>query len=84
MVGLNGAAGDDGVCAMVNRIGNAELEFPGFIAASRSRKHIIPFDVQVDPCPQCIAEGWHGLNGGWSLKILSTGKFGKIHRLSFP
>ena len=75
---------DDGVGPLVKRIGDTKLEFPGFIAAAGSRKKIVPFDVKVHRPAERFAQGRQGLDGRRSLQIVSPGKFGKVHRLSFP
>jgi hypothetical protein len=83
MVRLDGTTGDDGVGPLVKRIGDTKLEFPGFIAAAGSRKKIVPFDVKVYRSAERLAQGRQALDGRRALQIISPGKFGKVHRLSF-
>jgi hypothetical protein len=83
VVRLDGTAGDDGVGPLVKCIGDTKLELPGFIATAGSRKKIVPFDVKVYRSAECFAQGRQKLDGCRALQIVSPGKFGKVHRLSF-
>jgi hypothetical protein len=83
VVGLHGTAGDDGVSFFFHGIGNAEFQFPGFVAPTGSGQQIIAFDIQIDIFAQSPAQCRHGLYGGGCLNIFTSGKSCKIHGVPF-
>ncbi len=79
MVGLHCAAGDDGICPLSKSIGDAEVEFTGFVAPGTSGKQIVTLDVNIHLAAQRFGEVGQILDGRSFPYIAATGKFGEIH-----
>ena len=79
MVGLHGAAGDDGVRALIDRVGHAEVELTGLVASGGAGKQVIALDVDVDVRAESFGEVGKRFQGRRFGHIAATGKLGEIH-----
>ena len=79
MVGLHGAAGDDGVRALIDRVGHAEVELTGLVASGGAGKQVIALDVDVDVRAESFGEVGKRFQRRRFGHIAATGKLGEIH-----
>lgn len=56
MVGLYGAAGDQGICALIQSIGDAEIQLAGLVAAAGAGKQVVTLDIDIDTSIQGLGE----------------------------
>ena len=63
MVGLHGPAGDDGVRALGQRVGNGEIQLAGLVAAARAGQQVVPLDPDVGLVAQGPAEAGRNSSG---------------------
>jgi hypothetical protein len=83
MVGLYGAASDDGVRALFKGVGNAEVKLSCLVAAGAPGQQVITFDIHIDLVAERFGKIGKKFNGGRMLYIAATGKFAQIHIASF-
>ena len=52
VVGLNGAAGDEGIRALGQSVSDGKLQLAGLVSAARPRQQVVPLDVDLRTAQQ--------------------------------
>ena len=79
VVGLHGAAGDDGVGALSQSVGDGEVQLTGLVAAGAAGEQVVALHVHVDLVAQGLGQVGQIFDGGSFLDITTTGELSEIH-----
>ena len=78
VVGLRGTLGDEGVRALLHRVGDQVFQLAGLVAASSQSGAVIALDPQIG-ATQCGCEAVHGLQRRGAVGDAQAGEFGEFH-----
>ena len=79
VVGLHGAAGDDGIGTLSQSVGNGEVQLTGLVAAGAAGKQVVTLHVDVHLAAKSLGEIGKIFDGGGFLHITATRELCKIH-----